>query len=45
MGFSGEPQFQTQNAATFLAFNTPYVLLPILLLARMRMPEPFTRKF
>lgn len=43
--FFGEPQFQTQNAAKFLAFNTPYVLLPILLLARMRKPEPFTRKF
>lgn len=43
--FFGEPQFQTQNAAKFLAFNTPYVLLPILLLVRMRKPEPFTRRF
>ncbi|PZR18788.1 MAG: DUF2781 domain-containing protein [Archangium gephyra] len=43
--FFGEPQFQTKNAAKFLAFNTPYVLLPILLLVRMRKPEPFTRRF
>lgn len=43
--FFGEPQFQTQNAAKFLAFNTPYVLLPLLLLTRMRKPMPFERKF
>ena len=29
----------------FLAFNLPYVLIPILLLIRMRKPLPFTRKF
>jgi hypothetical protein len=34
-----------QNPAKFLVFNTPYVLLPILLLVRMRKPMPFTRKF
>ena len=43
--FFGEPEFQTKNAVKFLAFNTPYVLIPLLLLARMRKPMPFTRKF
>jgi hypothetical protein len=43
--FFGEPEFQTQNPVKFLAFNLPYVLLPILLLIRMRKPLPFTRKF
>ncbi len=28
-----------------LAFNLPYVLIPLLLLIRMRKPQPFTRKF
>jgi hypothetical protein len=42
---SGEPEFQTQNPAKFLAFNLPYVLVPLLLLVRMRKPLPFTRKF
>lgn len=43
--FFGEPHLQTQNALKFLAFNTPYVVLPLVLLARMRKPEPFTRAF
>lgn len=43
--FFGEPQFQTQNPVKFLAFNLPYVLIPILLLIRMRKPMPFTRRF
>ncbi|MBX3090879.1 MAG: DUF2781 domain-containing protein [Cryobacterium sp.] len=43
--FFGEPEFQTQNPLKFLAFNLPYVLIPILLLVRMRKPSPFTRKF
>ena len=43
--FFGEPEMRTMNAAKFLAFNTPYVLLPILLLVRMRKPLPFTRAF
>jgi hypothetical protein len=43
--FFGEPELRTQNPAKFLAFNTPYVLMPILLLIRMRKPMPFTRKF
>ena len=41
----GEPEFQTQNPVKFLAFNLPYVLIPLLLLIRMRKPLPFTRKF
>ncbi len=43
--FFGEPEFITQNATKFLVFNLPYVLIPILLLIRMRKPLPFTRKF
>lgn len=43
--FFGEPQYQTTNAVKFLAFNIPYVAIPILLLVRMRAPMPFTRKF
>jgi hypothetical protein len=43
--FFGEPEFQTQNPAKFLAFNLPYVLVPLLLLIRMRKPMPFTRTF
>ncbi|HWM17924.1 MAG TPA: emopamil-binding family protein [Microbacterium sp.] len=43
--FFGEPEFVTPNPAKFLAFNLPYVLIPILLLVRMRKPMPFMRKF
>jgi hypothetical protein len=43
--FFGEPALRTQNPAKFLAFNLPYVLLPVLLLIRMRKPSPFTRTF
>ncbi|WP_382306269.1 EXPERA domain-containing protein [Herbiconiux sp. UC225_62] len=43
--FFGEPEFQTQNPVKFLAFNLPYVIIPILLLIRMRKPLPFTRKW
>jgi hypothetical protein len=43
--FFGEPEFQTLNAGKFLAFNLPYVLVPLLLLVRMRKPLPFTRRF
>jgi hypothetical protein len=43
--FFGEPALRTQNPAKFLAFNLPYVLLPLLLLIRMRKPLPFTRPF
>jgi hypothetical protein len=43
--FFGEPQFRTTNPVKFLSFNLPYVLLPLLLLVRMRKPMPFTRRF
>jgi hypothetical protein len=43
--FFGEPQWVTPNPGKFLAFNLPYVLLPILLLVRMRRPLPFARRF
>lgn len=43
--FFGEPEFQTHNGFKFLSFNLPYVLMPLLLLARMRKPLPFTRSF
>jgi hypothetical protein len=43
--FFGEPEFQTPNPAKFLAFNLPYVFVPLLLLIRMRRPAPFTRPF
>ncbi|GIH20714.1 EXPERA domain-containing protein [Rugosimonospora africana] len=43
--FFGEPAFRTHNPAKFLSFNLPYVLVPLLLLIRMRKPLPFARKF
>jgi len=43
--FFGEPEWRVLNPVKFLAFNTPYVLVPLLLLVRMRKPLPFTRKF
>jgi hypothetical protein len=43
--FFGEPALRTHNPAKFLAFNLPYVILPLLLLVRMRKPLPFTRRF
>lgn len=43
--FFGEPEWQTPNPVKFLSFNTPYVLLPLLLLVRMRAPQPFHRRF
>jgi hypothetical protein len=43
--FFGEAATRTQNPAKFLAFNLPYVLVPLLLLIRMRTPLPFTRRF
>ena len=43
--FFGEPMWRTPNPVKFLSFNTPYVLLPLLLLIRMRKPLPFERKF
>jgi hypothetical protein len=43
--FFGDPATRTGNPAKFLAFNLPYVLVPLLLLIRMRTPRPFTRRF
>lgn len=43
--FFGEAPLRTQNPAKFLAFNLPYVLVPLALLIRMRRPLPFTRPF
>jgi emopamil binding protein len=43
--FWGEADLRTGNPVKFLAFNLPYVLVPLLLLIRMRKPMPFTRRF
>jgi hypothetical protein len=43
--FFGESEWVSPNPVKFLSFNLPYVLLPLLLLVRMRKPLPFTRKF
>jgi hypothetical protein len=43
--FFGEPTFRTPDPVKFLAFNLPYVLIPLLLLIRMRKPNPFHRTF
>ncbi|HEX3790839.1 MAG TPA: emopamil-binding family protein [Pseudonocardiaceae bacterium] len=43
--FFGEPATRTGNPGKFLVFNLPYVLVPLLLLIRMRRPLPFSRRF
>ena len=43
--FFGEPQYRCQVILKFLPFNLPYVLVPLLLLFRMRRELPFKRKF
>lgn len=43
--FFGEEPWRTGNPVKFLAFNLPYVFIPLLLLVRMRTPAPFTRRF
>lgn len=43
--FFGEAQWRTPNPGKFLAFNSWYVLVPLVLLIRMRRPLPFTRRF
>jgi hypothetical protein len=43
--FFGEASMRTGNPGKFLAFNLPYVLVPLALLVRMRKPEPFSRRF
>ena len=43
--FGEDPAMRVQNVPKFLALNLPYVIVPILLLARMRKAAPFTRRF
>ena len=43
--FFGEPEFRVLNVGKFLPLNLPYVLIPLLLLIRMRKELPFTRSF
>jgi EXPERA (EXPanded EBP superfamily) len=43
--FWGEPEWRCQNPAKFLPLNLPYVLIPVLLIIRMRKENPFARKF
>lgn len=43
--FFGEPEWRCQNLGRFLPLNLPYVIIPILLIIRMRKEFPFTRKF
>ena len=41
--FGAPADLPTPNPAVFLAFNGPYIVIPLLLLIRMRKPLPFTR--
>ena len=43
--FWGEPEWRCQNLGRFVPLNLPYVLIPILLIIRMRKEFPFARKF
>lgn len=43
--FFGEPEWRCQNLGRFLPLNLPYVLIPLLLIYRMRKELPFQRKF
>jgi hypothetical protein len=43
--FFGGPGERTPNPIGFLLYNGPYVVVPLILLLRMRKPLPFTRKF
>jgi EXPERA (EXPanded EBP superfamily) len=43
--FFGGPGERTPDPVGFLLFNGPYVLIPLILLIRMRKPLPFTRRF
>ena len=43
--FFGEPEWQCQNPGKFLPLNLQYVIIPMLLIIRMRKELPFTRKF
>ncbi|MCK6521767.1 DUF2781 domain-containing protein [Myxococcota bacterium] len=41
----GPPGERTPDPALWLAFNAPYALIPLWLIARMRRPDPFARRF
>lgn len=43
--FFGPVGQRTPHPAIFLLYNGPYILVPLLLLIRMRKPLPFRRKF
>ncbi|MEO7015421.1 MAG: emopamil-binding family protein [Leifsonia sp.] len=43
--FFGDAAQRTPQPIIFLLYNGPYVLIPLLLLIRMRKPFPFTRTF
>jgi hypothetical protein len=43
--FFGEVGERTPNPLMFLLYNGPYVVVPFVLLLRMRKPLPFTRRF
>ncbi|MFW8744849.1 EXPERA domain-containing protein [Mesorhizobium japonicum] len=43
--FFGPVGERTPNPGIFLAYNLPYIVVPLLLLIRMRKPKPFTRPF
>jgi hypothetical protein len=43
--FFGPSADRTPNPLVFLAYNAPYVVIPFILLLRMRKPLPFRRKF
>lgn len=43
--FFGEAEWQCQNPGKFLPLNLPYVIIPVLLIIRMRKEQPFSRKF
>jgi hypothetical protein len=43
--FFGPAADRTPNPLMFLAYNGPYVVIPFILLLRMRKPLPFQRKF
>ncbi len=43
--FGEDPAMRVQNVTKFLSLNLPYVIIPLLLLARMRKESPFTRRF
>jgi hypothetical protein len=41
----GEPVWRTNDPVKLLLVNAPFVLMPLVVLARMRRPSPFARRF